>query len=108
MRGQAFVVYQDEDSAEAAISALRGYVFFGKHMRLNYSKKESDVIAKMRGTWEESDKAKREQRRVKELKEKAIKAKKKLIDKLMKIRQDNDNALGATGRKPGTAVFGEQ
>ena len=107
MRAQAFVIYQDEDSAEAAIQALRGYVFFGKPMRVNYSKKESDVIAKMRGTFEESDKAKREQRRIKELKEKSIKAKKKQIDKLMKIRQDNDNALGATGRRAGIP-FGEQ
>ena len=39
MRGQAFVVFQDEESAEAAIGALRGYLFFGKPMRLNYSKK---------------------------------------------------------------------
>jgi U2 small nuclear ribonucleoprotein B'' len=58
MRGQAFVIYQDEESAEATLKALRGYVFFGKPMRVNFSKKESDVIAKMRGTFEESDKAK--------------------------------------------------
>lgn len=30
MRGQAFVVYNDEESAESAIQALRGYVFYGK------------------------------------------------------------------------------
>lgn len=60
MRGQAFVVYSEEDQAEAAIQALRGYVFFGKPLRVNYSKKESDVIAKMRGTFEESEKAKRD------------------------------------------------
>ena len=99
MRGQAFIIYQDEDSAESAIQALRGYVFFGKPMRLNYAKKQSDVTAKMRGTFEESEKAKREQRRVKEIKEKSIKAKKKLIDKLMKLRVDNDNALGGAARR---------
>ena len=69
-------------------------------MRLNYAKKQSDVTAKMRGTFEESDKARREQRRVKELskddnqvlrlivylEEKSIKQKKKLIDKLLKMR----------------------
>lgn len=36
-------------------------------MRVNYAKKQSDVTAKMRGTFEESEKARREQRRVKEL-----------------------------------------
>jgi hypothetical protein len=36
-------------------------------MRINYAKKQSDVIAKIRGTFEESDKAKREQRRIQEL-----------------------------------------
>jgi hypothetical protein len=39
----------------------------GKPLRVNYAKKQSDVIAKMRGTYEESDKAKREQRRTKEI-----------------------------------------
>ena len=67
MRGQAFVIFQDEDAAESAQQALRGFVFFGKPMRVNYAKKQSDVTAKMRGTFEESEKARREQRRVKEL-----------------------------------------
>ena len=67
MRGQAFVVFQDEDSAEQAVQALRGYVFFGKALRVNYSKKESDVIAKMRSTYEGSEKAKRDQRRLQEI-----------------------------------------
>lgn len=67
MRGQAFVIFADEDQAEQALNRLRGYVFFGKPLRINYAKGESDVTRKMRGTWEESDKAKREQRRVQEL-----------------------------------------
>jgi RNA recognition motif-containing protein len=60
MKGQAFIVFQDEEQAENAINALRGYIFFGKPLRINYAKKESDVIAKMRGTFDEEDKAKRE------------------------------------------------
>lgn len=59
-RGQAFVIFQDEDAAESALQALRGYVFFGKPLRVNFARKQSDVTAKMRGTFEESDKAKRE------------------------------------------------
>ncbi len=48
MRGQAFVIFNDEESAESAIKALRGYVFFSKPLvfisffnaiqRLNFSK----------------------------------------------------------------------
>lgn len=86
MRGQAFVVFGDEDAAEAALNTLRGYQFFGKPLRVSYARKQSDVIAKMRGTFEESEKAKRETRRVQELKVKSVKAKKRLIDKLMKMR----------------------
>ena len=59
-RGQAFIVYKDEEAAESALKTLRGYTFFGKPLRVNYSKKQSDVITKMRGTFEEGEKAKRE------------------------------------------------
>jgi U2 small nuclear ribonucleoprotein B'' len=61
------VIFNDEDAAEAAVQAMRGYMFFGKPMRVNYAKKESDVTKKMRGTFEESEKTKREQKRVQEL-----------------------------------------
>lgn len=53
MRGQAFAVFQDEEAAESALQTLRGYVFFGKPLRINFAKKQSDVIAKMRGNFEE-------------------------------------------------------
>jgi len=86
---------------------LRGYIFMGKPLRVNFAKKQSDVIAKMRGTYEESDKAKREQRRTKEIKEKSIKQKKKLIDKFLRMRQDFDENPMARGRKAGGTGFGE-
>lgn len=66
VRGQAFVVMADEETAEATIKALRGYIFFGKPLRLNFAKKESDVIAKMRGIFDEEAKAKREKRKMQE------------------------------------------
>lgn len=41
------------ESAEQAIKKLRGCPFFGKPMRLNFSKKDSDFIAKLNGTFDE-------------------------------------------------------
>ena len=41
-------------------------IFYNYFQRVNYAKRQSDVIAKMRGTYEESEKAKREQRRIQE------------------------------------------
>ena len=60
MRGQAFVVCSDETEATKAINQLRGTLFYGKPLRLNYSRKVSDVIAKVKGTFDESVKIKRE------------------------------------------------
>lgn len=62
MRGQAFVVMHDEEQAESAIRTLRGYHFFGKPLRLNFSKNQSDFIAKRSGTFDEEAKARRERR----------------------------------------------
>ena len=60
-------MFNDEDAAEAAVQSMRGVMFYGKPMRINYAKSESDVTRKMRGTFEETEKAKREQKRVQEL-----------------------------------------
>ena len=59
MRGQAFIVCGDEDQATQAINQLRNNMFFGKPLRLSYAKKVSDVIAKVRGQFDESVNLKR-------------------------------------------------
>lgn len=87
MRGQAFIVCGDEDQAEAAIKQLRSNIFFGKPLRLSYSKKTSDVIAKMHGTFDEGVKVKRIEKQKQSLKDKEIKKKKKMIQKLLMLRQ---------------------
>jgi len=53
MRGQAFVVFQEITSATAALRAMQGFPFYDKPMKINYSKVDSDVIAKMKGTYKE-------------------------------------------------------
>jgi len=53
MRGQAFVVFQEIQSATTALRAMQGFPFYDKPMKINYSKVDSDVIAKMKGTYKE-------------------------------------------------------
>ena len=95
----------DEEGAEAAITALRGYVFFGKPLRVGFAKAQSDVIAKMRGVFEESERARREQKRVQEKKQRSVKQKRKLIDKFLKLRQENDAMMDIKARAGGGAML---
>ncbi|ESN91088.1 hypothetical protein HELRODRAFT_186191 [Helobdella robusta] len=53
MRGQAFIIFKEISSANVAMRALNGYPFYDKPMRIQYSKKESEVISRMRGTFVE-------------------------------------------------------
>lgn len=71
MRGQAFVVYKEETSATNAIRSMQGFPFYDKPMRLDFAKKDSDIIAKMNGTFVE-----RPRRPTGELTSKAKKSKK--------------------------------
>jgi U2 small nuclear ribonucleoprotein B'' len=53
MRGQAFVIFKEIASATNALRTMQGFPFYDKPMRINYSKLESDVIAKAKGTFKE-------------------------------------------------------
>ena len=44
----------DETIAENMIKELRGTMFYGKPLRLNFSKKDSDFIAKLKGSFDNS------------------------------------------------------
>lgn len=80
MRGQAFVVCNDEETAESIIKALRGFNFYGKPLRLNFAKKDSDYISKLKGAFDEGVLLKRDERKKEDLKARDIKAKRKLIE----------------------------
>ncbi|XP_030075356.1 U1 small nuclear ribonucleoprotein A [Microcaecilia unicolor] len=64
MRGQAFVIFKEITSATNALRSMQGFPFYDKPMRIQYSKCDSDIIAKMKGTYVERDR-KREKRKVK-------------------------------------------
>jgi len=56
MRGQAFVVFKEVTSATNAMRSMQGFPFYDKPMRIAYSKTDSDIIAKMKGTFQERPK----------------------------------------------------
>lgn len=56
MRGQAFVIFKEIASASNALRTMQGFPFYDKPMRIAYSKSDSDVVAKMKGTFKERPK----------------------------------------------------
>lgn len=56
MRGQAFVIFKEISSATNALRTMQGFPFYDKPMRIAYSKSDSDVIAKIKGTFKERPK----------------------------------------------------
>ena len=52
MRGQAFVIFKEVSSATNALRSMQGFPFYDKPMRIAYSKGDSDIIAKMKGTYQ--------------------------------------------------------
>uniref|UniRef100_F6Y3J1 U1 small nuclear ribonucleoprotein A n=1 Tax=Xenopus tropicalis TaxID=8364 RepID=F6Y3J1_XENTR len=65
MRGQAFVIFKEISSATNALRSMQGFPFYDKPMRIQYSKSDSDIIAKMKGTYVERDRKRQEKRKVK-------------------------------------------
>ncbi|KAJ5736684.1 U1 small nuclear ribonucleoprotein A [Penicillium malachiteum] len=51
MRGQAHIVFKDVQASTQALRALQGFEFFGKQMKIVYGKGTSDVIGRLRGTY---------------------------------------------------------
>ncbi|XP_022673262.1 U1 small nuclear ribonucleoprotein A-like [Varroa jacobsoni] len=56
MRGQAFVAFKEINAASEALRSMQGFPFFDKPMRIQYAKTDSDVVAKMKGTFVERQK----------------------------------------------------
>lgn len=56
MRGQAFVIFKEIASGTNALRSMQGFPFYDKPMRIQYSKTDSDLIAKMKGTYAERPK----------------------------------------------------
>ncbi|XP_074595960.1 U1 small nuclear ribonucleoprotein A snf [Brevipalpus obovatus] len=56
MKGQAFVIFKDISSSTSALRSMNGFPFYDKPMRIQFAKTDSDVVAKMKGTFVERPK----------------------------------------------------
>jgi U2 small nuclear ribonucleoprotein B'' len=51
LRGQAWIIYENEQSAIKAVQSMANYSFYGKPMRVNFARVKSDIISKKDGTF---------------------------------------------------------
>ncbi|KAL6054774.1 U2 small nuclear ribonucleoprotein B [Balamuthia mandrillaris] len=56
MRGQAFVIFRELSAATNALRNLNEFMFYDKPMKVQYAKTRSDLVAKIKGTWEPREK----------------------------------------------------
>lgn len=56
MRGQAFVIFKELNSASNALRSMQGFPFYDKPMKIEYAKTDSDCVAKQKGTYVERPK----------------------------------------------------
>ena len=114
MRGQAFVVANNEEVAEQMIKELRGAMFYGKPLRLKFARNDSDFIAKLKGTFEPSVYSKRKVRHQEFERLRELKAKRKMINKVLMLRKQNmdgsmgPDAAGVAGRNGQFGGVGSQ
>ncbi|XP_074552648.1 U2 small nuclear ribonucleoprotein B'' [Halichoeres trimaculatus] len=66
MRGQAFVVFKELAAATNALRQLQGFPFYNKPMRIQYAKTDSEVIAKIKGTYGDKEKKKDKKKKAQE------------------------------------------
>lgn len=71
MRGQAFVVFKDIPSATNAMRAMQNFPFYDKTMKINYAKTQSDILAKLDGTFKPREKKADKKRKQEELEKKS-------------------------------------
>jgi len=74
MRGQAFIVFDNVESAKKAVSSMQGFPFHSKKMRIQYAKGDSDIISKRAGTFVAREQSKKKKKKTKKDKAKGMAA----------------------------------
>eukprot|EP00347_Sterkiella_histriomuscorum_P013706 403363680 len=104
LRGQAFIVFREQDMADRGLQELKGFNLFGKSIDIQYAKQNSDVTLKNKGVFDDSIRLNRRQKRKqkdelkrKEKKEKLVIAEQQLKQQLnykeMALKQSNAIAI---------------
>lgn len=63
MKGQAFVIYKDINSAVNAKNFLSGFVLYGKSIQVNFAKSKSDHVLKLNGELTTEEENERKEKR---------------------------------------------
>ncbi|XP_067640909.1 U1 small nuclear ribonucleoprotein A [Eurosta solidaginis] len=98
MRGQAFVVFKEIGSASNALRTMQGFPFYDKPMRIAYSKTDSDIVAKIKGTFKERPKKVKPPKPVQPIEDKKDKKKKA-------SNAENTNPNAQTEQPPNQILF---
>ncbi|CAF1057756.1 unnamed protein product [Didymodactylos carnosus] len=56
MRGQAFIIFDDVESAKKALTSMQSFPFYEKPLRIQFAKSDSDIVSKRKGTYQERPK----------------------------------------------------
>ncbi|EKJ74987.1 hypothetical protein NXS19_007638 [Fusarium pseudograminearum] len=91
-KGQAFIVYDNAESAQEAIEEINGFDLFDKPMKLALARSRSDKTVELTGSQEELENHKRHRQ--------AEKDKRKAEEAAEEQRQSNKRASGATDNRP--------
>jgi RNA recognition motif-containing protein len=86
MKGQAFIIFKSIENATNAMNTLNGSILFGKQIRINFSKQQSDTIGKLLGKLTLKQKQKKEVERRKKKEKKYL----ELKDKIIKEKEINN------------------
>ncbi|GKU01115.1 small nuclear ribonucleoprotein snrnp u1a [Fusarium langsethiae] len=95
-KGQAFIVYDNAESAQEAIEEINGFDLFDKPMKLALARSRSDKTVELTGSQEELENHKRHRQ--------AEKDKRKAEEAAEEQRQSNKRASGATDNRPAKAA----
>ncbi|KAH8517321.1 hypothetical protein H0E87_005317 [Populus deltoides] len=68
-KGQAWVVFEDVQSASNAMRQMQSFPFYDKPMRIQYAKTKSDIVAKADGTFVPREKRRRHEEKGKKKKD---------------------------------------
>uniref|UniRef100_A0A1I7XWA5 U2 small nuclear ribonucleoprotein B n=1 Tax=Steinernema glaseri TaxID=37863 RepID=A0A1I7XWA5_9BILA len=101
MRGQAHVIFKEIDSAVTAVRSMQGFPFYDKPTRIQFARKDSDIIAKAKGTYMKPDPGACRQYLTKSQPKKVVRSAAKKVKK----RTEEDEQNSALNTPPNKILF---